>query len=84
MTVNHINFSPVNLGQGWEADEAWETGGPIVLIKAQSQKGKKIFKSRLDMQKAIFIDPLPIKKTDNAVVRNLVVAVNAAFKKSQW
>ncbi|MEK7296961.1 MAG: hypothetical protein AAB069_03575 [Planctomycetota bacterium] len=84
MTANHINFSPVNLGHGWEADEAWETGGPIVLIKAQSQKGKKIFKSRFDMQKAIFIDPMPIKKANNVVIRNLVLAVNAAFKKPRW
>ena len=82
MTINHIKFSPVNLGYGWKAEEAWETGGPIVLIKAQSQKEKKVFKSRFDMQKAIFIDPLPIEKANNAtVVRNLVSAVNAAFKK---
>ena len=81
MTINHINFNPVNLGHGWKAEEAWETGGPIVLIKAQSQKEKKVFKSRFDMQKAIFIDPLPIEKVNNAtVVRNLVSEVNAAFK----
>lgn len=84
MTINHINFNPVNLGHGWEAEEAWETGGPIVLIKAQSQKKKEVFKSRFDMQKAIFIDPLPIGNVNNAtVVRNLVSAVNAAFKKSR-
>lgn len=55
-----INLKPVDLGQGWEATSAWVTGGPIVLIQANSPTGQTV-KSRLDVQKSIFIDPLPIK-----------------------
>lgn len=77
-----IIIEPVELGQGWEATRAWTTGGPIVLIQANSPTGQ-IVKSRLDMQKSMFIDPLPIeaKKAD---IQHLVEAVNASAGTSSW
>ena len=71
-----ITIEPVDLGQGWEATRVWITGGPIVLIQANSPTGE-IVKSRLDMEKSMFIDPLPIKakKTD---IQHLVQVVSAS------
>jgi hypothetical protein len=71
-----ITIEPVNLGQGWEATRAWITGGPIVLIQANSPTGQ-IVKSRLDMQKSMFIDPLPIK-AKKADIQHLVQVVSAS------
>jgi uncharacterized membrane protein YcaP (DUF421 family) len=75
-----ITIEPVALGQGWEATRAWITGGPIVLIQANSPTGQ-IVKSRLDMQKLMFIDPLPIK-AKKANVQHLVQVVNASVDTS--
>ena len=82
MTAHHINFMPVHLGPGWMATGAWATGGAIVLIEAQSQTGQ-VFKSRLDMHKAMFIDPLPIKASEDDI-RTLVAEVNAVSDEPSW
>jgi hypothetical protein len=71
-----ITIEPVDLGQGWEATRTWRTGGPIVLIQANSPTGQ-IVKSRLDMQKSMFIDPLPIK-AKKADIQHLVQVVSAS------
>ncbi len=80
--IHHINFTPVHLGSGWMATEAWVIGGPLVLIQAQSQTGE-VLKSRLDMGKEIFIDPWPIKANEGDI-RKLVATVNVAFDKPSW
>ena len=82
MATQKIVIEPINLGLGWEATSAWVTGGPVVLIQATSSTGETV-KSRFDMQKSMFIDPLPVKtkKTD---IQHLVEALNAATDTSNW
>ncbi len=82
MATQRIVIGPVELGLGWEATRAWVTGGPVVLIQANSPTGQ-IVKSRFDMQKSMFIDPMPVeaKKAD---IEHLVEALNAAADPSSW
>jgi hypothetical protein len=75
-----IIIEPVDLGQGWEATRVWITGGPIVLIQANSPTGQ-IVKSRLDMQKSMFIDPWPIKAKEEDI-QHLVEVVSASAEPS--
>jgi hypothetical protein len=48
----------VKLGNTWTATGAWTSQGPIVLVKLESGTGD-ILKSRFDVHKAAFIDPVP-------------------------
>lgn len=84
MAAKKIEIKPINLGLGWEATDAWVTGGPVILIQATSSTGTTV-KSRFDMQKSMFIDPLPegveTKKED---LQHLVKALNAAADISRW
>jgi hypothetical protein len=76
MAVQILAIKPITLGPGWKATRAWLTGGPVVLIQAKSRTGQ-IVKSRFDMQKSMFIDPLPMKM-EEANIQHLVEALNAA------
>lgn len=71
--MQSVELGSVPIGGGMVATHAWITEGPIVLILATSEGGKEE-KSRLDMQKAMFIDPLPGKPTPEGV-RVLVARV---------
>lgn len=48
----------VKLGNTWTATGAWTSQGPIVLVKLESGAGD-VLKSRFDVHKATFIDPIP-------------------------
>lgn len=74
-----VHFDKVSLGRGITAFEATSAGGPIVLIKGKSKKS--VFKSRFDMQKAMFIDSIPNFKARRGELQNLVDAVNKAYKR---
>jgi hypothetical protein len=76
MSTEHIEFEPVTLSPGWEASDAWVPGGPIVLIHAQSAQGDAA-RSRFDVHKAMFIDPMPFEVTPEGT-RELAGTVIAA------
>ncbi len=45
---------------------AWEADGPIYLVKFESKDGK-VFRSRFDLHKEIFIDPFSVKVGPNKI-----------------
>lgn len=53
-----IQLGRIDIGGGVVATQAWlSNGGPIVLIATTTNGHQQ--NSRLDVQKAMFIDPLP-------------------------
>lgn len=60
-----IQLGRIDIGGGVVATQAWLASGPIVLI-ATTVNGQQQ-KSRLDVQKAMFIDPLPGTRSANGV-----------------
>ena len=63
-----LQLGSIDLGGGLKALQAWAVGGPIVLVSTVGSSGEKK-NSRLDIDKAMFIDPLPGKPTPAGVVR---------------
>lgn len=55
--VRTVKLDHLAIGGGAYANEAWLLGGPIVLVGAQH--GQELAKSRLDLQKGVFLDRLP-------------------------
>jgi hypothetical protein len=64
----------VQLGDKFFATHVWVGEGPIVLVTAVNGTGET-YRSRLDMHKNIFIDPLPYEVSDSNVGA-LVKAIN--------
>ena len=67
-----IHLGSIDLGDGVLATEAWLSDSPFVLV--QTRTGDRQLKSRLDLQKRMFIDPLPGTRTE-AGLTELVVSV---------
>jgi hypothetical protein len=60
----------------YTATGAWESEGPICLVRFQSKDGK-VFRSRFDVQKEIFIDPFSVK-VDQAGIKKLAKSLATA------
>lgn len=75
MTTQKMHIKPVDVGSGVIATDFWLTDSAIVLIEAKA-KGNPV-KSRLDLQKRMFIDPIPGARDYDGVL-SLVRAVVAA------
>jgi hypothetical protein len=71
-----LQLGSIDLGGGVTAVSVWLTDGPIVLISTRNQNGAER-NSRLDLQKGMFIDPLPGDPTADGVTR-VVRGVRAA------
>lgn len=75
MAYQHIGHVDLDIGGGMNATEAWVNSSPIALVSANSQ-GQTV-KSRLDMQKRVFIDALPGKPSPSAIERLVVRLIGA-------
>lgn len=79
--MENVHLRSIDIGGGLVATDAWfSEGGPIVLIGTRNP-GQVERKSRLDLQKAMFIDPLPGARSVEGV-RQVVEAVKAAGSRS--
>ena len=67
-----IHLDSIDLGDGVLATEAWLSESPFVLVQTSTRAGQ--LKSRLDLQKRMFIDPLPGERTE-AGLTELVTSV---------
>lgn len=74
MAIPYISLeSGVVLGEnGFKATKVWVTDGPIALVQTTSNKGE--VKSRLDLHKLMFIDPLPFQVREDGI-RQIAKAV---------
>ncbi|MEY4427723.1 MAG: hypothetical protein RLZZ182_412 [Pseudomonadota bacterium] len=79
MTTREFSFWPVSIGGGMSVSRAWvQDQSPIALVQVVSKTGVES-KSRLDLQKAMFIDPLPSKPRQHNI-RGLVHIVVTQLK----
>lgn len=76
MPVEKFSLDPVDIGSGLVATDVWMTSSPIVLVETRATNGSEL-KSRLDLQKRMFIDPLPGERDRDGLL-DLVLAVIAA------
>lgn len=81
MSAHKMHLEPVDLGSGLVATDAWIAEGPIVLIETTTNDGVHV-KSRLDLQKVMFIDPLPGERSASSIhtLVNAVVAATRQFR----
>lgn len=63
-----LQLGSIDIGGGVFAVQAWLSDGPIVLIQTLDAGGEKK-NSRLDLQKAMFIDALPGNRMQDGVTR---------------
>jgi hypothetical protein len=73
-----LSLPRVELGKNFFATKVWVGDGPIVLVSTLNSGGVER-SSRLDMQKSMFIDPLPHSPSAETVSR-LIAAVRVAQK----
>ena len=67
--MQHVQLGSIDIGGGVVATQAWVSDdGPIVLIATRARSGA-LQNSRLDLQKGMFIDPLPGNRTQEDVTR---------------
>ena len=64
--MRNLELGSVAIGGGLVATQAWASDGPNVLILARGEGGIEE-KSRLDVQKAMVIDPLSSDPTVEGV-----------------
>jgi len=76
MAYTHIGHVDLDIGGGMSATEAWVNSSPIALVAAHSRGGSTV-KSRLDMQKRVFIDDLPATPNLDAIERLIVRLMGA-------
>ena len=74
MSFVQLHIEPVDIGGGLLATGAWVSRSPIVLIETKRRADGSQQKSRLDLQKSMFIDPLPGERTNDGM-RALVQSV---------
>jgi len=75
--ATELTFPAVSIGNGWKVTKAWITGSPIALVVLYAAAETK--KSRLDLQKEMFIDPLPSELEPNKdSIHKVVAAITAA------
>ena len=76
-----LNLQSIDVGGGVVAVRAWfEPSSPIVLVETHGVDGSAM-KSRLDLGKGMFIDPLPGVATEDGVER-VVRGIGDAFQAS--
>ena len=68
MPVEKFSLDPVDIGSGLVATDVWMTSSPIVLVETRATNGSEL-KSRLDLQKRMFIDPLPGERDRDGLLR---------------
>lgn len=73
--TQNLELGSIDIGSGVFATRVWLSDGPIVLIATRSKTGE-VKNSRFDLQKAMFIDPLPGERMESGV-RAVVKAVRA-------
>jgi len=62
-----VKLNEIDIGSGVFATSAWLLDGPIALISTKTDQGSETLKSRLDLQKGMFIDPLPGERSTEGV-----------------
>lgn len=71
----------VDIGGGLHATAVQMSDGPIVLVDLRTRSAAGLRRSRLDLHKHMFIDPLPGQR-DAAAVRQLAQQVMDQWERS--
>lgn len=77
MAYREFRLEPVDIGGGFMATNVWISTGPIVLVGTINRLEGLEVKSRLDLQKRVFIDPLPGERSEHGIL-DLVSSVVSA------
>lgn len=79
MIHHKYQLNRVDIGGGLWAVGAWVGPGPIVLIKTVDKVKGAETNSRLDLQKRVFIDPLPGERSSEGIL-HLIQSVISSSK----
>lgn len=75
MAYRQYTLTPLDIGGDLVATDVWISASPIVLVSTHERWNKTTeTKSRLDLQKQIFMDPLPGEPSREGI-RDLVHSV---------
>jgi hypothetical protein len=79
MDLLQLDLNSIDIGSGVVAEQAWILEGPIVLIgtTVAGASGHHL-KSRFDVQKGMFIDPLPGVRLQSGLTELASVVMAAA------
>lgn len=86
MSAHKLHLEGVDIGGGVIATDAWVSGSPIVLIETMMKGNpdrKSRIKSRLDLQKQMFIDPLPGDRTATGIGALVKAVVEAGLRRPE-
>ncbi|MBK6854882.1 MAG: hypothetical protein IPG93_25740 [Burkholderiales bacterium] len=78
MDVLTLDLNSIDIGSGVVAEQAWILEGPIVLIGTVAGASGHHLKSRFDVQKGMFIDPLPGVRLQSGLTELASVVMAAA------
>ena len=66
--MEKVQLGSIDIGGGVFAFQAWLSDGPIVVVGTRRAGGVEQ-NTRLDLQKGMFIDPLPGDRTEDGVTK---------------